>query len=127
MKLIRALHKSEFRAAILALPNHRWNYVVVEWDYHKYTTEIHQYSQEGDLEFQIVSHKKVNDQQIRRQLGDEYYFSDNWMPYPHPRPNNALAYKNKIRERMRPPEKKSIFPELTESDWEELIREAYGK
>lgn len=121
MQLIRALHKSEHKAAILSLPTHPWSEVVVEWAPHQYTTEIHMYNRGGVLDYQIISYTRVNEKQIRLQLGDEFYFSREWEPYKTPTPRDIANQIQSIRKQMRPRPSKSWYKPYTDSEWEALV------
>lgn len=121
MLLIHALHKSPLRAAILAMDYRVWNYVIVEWGPHLYTTEMHLYDLNGDLNFQVVGYQKVNEQQLRAHLGDKYYFSKEWKSYETPTPAKVQGQKRRIRG-SRPPKRKRS----THDGYEQLLRELFS-
>ena len=121
MKLIRALHKSEYRAAILALPTHLWSEVIVEHGPHQYSTEIHQYNRDGELSFQIIDYGRKSENQIRLQLSDEFYFSDLWEPYDTPTPQKITRQIQTIRSKMRPRQHKNMPIDLAR-----ILKEVYG-
>lgn len=127
MRLIRALHKSEHRAAILSLSHHYWSEVVVEWEPHQYTTEIHQYDTSGVLKFQIINYEHVNEIKLRLQLGDEYYFSDSWEPYYTPTPQEIKEKIKTIRSKYKPAKTKQIHTPYNKKDFEDIIREIWNE
>ena len=127
MKLIRALHKSEHRAAILSLSHHYWSEVVVEWGYHQYTTETHQYGKDGILQFQIINYTHVNEVQLRLTLGDEYYFSDAWEPYKTPTPQELKEKIQTIRSKYRPKKIKEMRTPYTKKDFDAIMKEIWSE
>lgn len=126
MKLIRALHKSEIRAAIISPPDHGWNIVIVEWGPHQYTREIHQYSEiTGELMFQTINYQRVNEQELRLSLGDITYFSEGWMPYATPTPQDIQGQRRTIK-KYAPPTSKKFRRAISLSEWENILRDVYG-
>lgn len=88
MKLLQAIKESDERAAILSLPTHPWNYVVVEHVYQEYgyiknyTTEIHQYN-DNELRNLIVGFDHITYDQLKVRLG-LFFESVEWEPYGEP-------------------------------------------
>lgn len=89
MQLKQAIKQSDLRAASLYLKQSRSLYVVAQYgpftfpgnfiDVH-YTTEIHRYDRQGNLDFAIISFNPINWIQLGLSLGD-FINDNNWKPY----------------------------------------------
>lgn len=89
MQLKSAIKESDLRAAALYLEQSRSLYVVAQYgpftfpgnfiDVH-YTTEIHRYNRQGNLDFAIINFSPINWLQLGISLGS-YFDDDRWIPY----------------------------------------------
>lgn len=115
MQLKSAIKESDLRAAALYLKQSRSLYVVAQYgpftfpgnfiDAH-YTTEIHRYNREGNLDFAIINFNPVNWLQLGLSLGS-YVNDDGWYPYGTTYSQNEVKHfrrrtKNRISQLINP-------------------------